>query len=68
MTTQRPNEKTCDYLGRFAVDLAGAALKARERQDDVHALFFALKAAEVLKLAKHLGYQPGALTEDTSNG
>ena len=58
MSSQRPDEKTCDYLGRFAGELADAALVARDRGDDVHALFFAIKAAEVLNLARHLGFQP----------
>ena len=53
-----PGEKTCDYLGRFSVKLADAALNARERGDDVHAAFFAIKAAETLTLAKHLGFKP----------
>lgn len=54
-----PDEKTCDWLGRISVKLADAALVARGRGDDVHALFFAMKASETLQLAKHLGYKPG---------
>lgn len=70
MTTQRPDEKTCDYLGRFAIDLADAALKARERNDDVHALFFAVKAAEVLKLARviAMGDLSGLIRSKESGG
>lgn len=56
MSRQRHDEKTCDYLGRFAGELADAALVARDRGDDVHALFFAIKAAETLQLAKLLGF------------
>lgn len=46
-------------IGELSVKLADAALIARERGDDVHALFFATKAAECLKLAKLLGWKPG---------
>lgn len=45
-------------LGDLSVKLADAALVARERGDDVHALFFAIKAAETLALAKSLGWKP----------
>lgn len=51
-----PGEKTCDWLGRFAGQLAEAAMVARERGDEVNALFFAIKASETLQLAKHLGF------------
>lgn len=40
----------------LSVKLGSAALIARERGDDVNAIFFAIKAAETLKLAKLLGY------------
>lgn len=45
-------------IGDLAGKLAAAALVARERGDDVQALFFALKAAECLQLAKALGWSP----------
>lgn len=45
-------------IGNMAVKLADAALVARERGDEVHALFFAIKAAECLHLAKLLGWKP----------
>lgn len=57
---REPGEKTADYLGRFAGKMAEAAMIARERNDDVHALFFARKAAEVLQLARALGFEPSA--------
>ena len=46
-------------IGELSVKLADAALIARERGDDVNALFFAVKAAECLQLAKALGWNPG---------
>jgi hypothetical protein len=42
-------------IGELSIKLADAALVARDRGDDVHALFFACKAAETLALAKALG-------------
>lgn len=45
-------------IADLSVKLADAALVARERGDDVHALFFAVKAAETLALAKALGWEP----------
>ena len=45
-------------VGELSVKLADAALIARGRGDDVQALFFALKAAETLALAKALGWKP----------
>jgi hypothetical protein len=45
-------------IGELSVKLAEAALIARERGDDVHAIFFATKAAETLQLAKALGWKP----------
>jgi hypothetical protein len=54
---RKPGEKTCNYLGRFSIELADAALVARERGNDVEVLFFAVKAVEILKLAQYLGYQ-----------
>lgn len=47
-------------IGALSVQLADAALVARERGDDVHAIFFAVKAAETLALAKALGWKPQA--------
>jgi hypothetical protein len=47
-----------EKIGDLAVKLADAALVARERGDDVHAIFFATKAAECLQLAKALGWKP----------
>jgi hypothetical protein len=46
-------------IGELSVKLADAALVARERGDDVDAIFFATKAAECLQLAKALGWEPG---------
>jgi hypothetical protein len=45
-------------IGDLAIKLADAALVARERGDDVHAIFFAIKAAETFHLAKLLGWTP----------
>jgi hypothetical protein len=45
-------------IGELSVKLADAALTARERGDDVHAIFFAIKAAECLQIAKALGWKP----------
>ncbi len=47
-----------EKIGDLAVKLADAALVARERGDDVHAIFFATKAAELLALAKALNWEP----------
>lgn len=46
-----------EQIGELAVKLADAALVARETGDDVHAIFFATKAAECLQLAKLLGWK-----------
>lgn len=48
-------------IGELSLKLASAAMVARERGDDVHSLFFALKAAECLQLAKALGWSPEEL-------
>ena len=53
-------------IGELSVKLADAALIAREKGDDVQALFFAVKAAETLALAKALGWKPDT-SEVTSN-
>jgi hypothetical protein len=45
-------------IGELSVKLAESALVARDRGDEVHALFFAIKAAETLALAKALGWKP----------
>jgi hypothetical protein len=45
-------------IGDLSVKLGEAALVAREKGDDVQALFFALKAAETFKLARALGWEP----------
>ena len=45
-------------IGELSVKLADAALIAREKGDEVNALFFAIKAAETLALAKALGWKP----------
>ena len=45
-------------VGELSIKLADAALIARERGDDGQALFFAIKAAETLELAKALGWTP----------
>jgi len=45
-------------ISALAVKLADAALVAREKGDDVNAIFFAIKAAETLALAKALGWKP----------
>jgi hypothetical protein len=50
-------------IGELSVKLADAALIARERGDDVNAIFFAIKAAECLALAKSLGWRPEQLPE-----
>lgn len=47
-------------IGVLSVKLAHAALKAREKGDDVNAIFFAVQAAETLALAKALGWKPEA--------
>lgn len=52
-----------EKIGTLSVKLAGAALLARERGDEVHAAFFAIKAAETLALAKALGWTPPNLPE-----
>lgn len=44
-------------IGELSLKLADAALIARERGDKVQALFFAIKAAETLQLAKLLGWK-----------
>lgn len=44
-------------MGELSIKLADAALVARERGDDVNAIFFAIKAAETLQLAKLFGWQ-----------
>lgn len=44
-------------IGDLSLKLADAALIARERGDEVQALFFAIKAAETLQLAKLLGWK-----------
>jgi hypothetical protein len=49
-------------IGELSLKLADAALTARTRGDDVHALFFATKAAECLQLAKLLGWKPDTET------
>jgi hypothetical protein len=46
-----------EKIGELAVKLADAALLARSSGDEVQALFFALKAAELLALAKALGWK-----------
>jgi hypothetical protein len=48
-------------IGELSVKLADAALIAREKGDEVNAIFFAIKAAETLALAKALGWKPEAL-------
>lgn len=45
-------------IGELSIKLADAALVAREKDDEVHAIFFAIKAAETLALAKALGWKP----------
>jgi hypothetical protein len=45
-----------EKIGTLAVDLANAAAKAKANGDDVHALFFSIKAAECVALAKSLGW------------
>jgi hypothetical protein len=45
-------------IGDLSVKLAAASLVAREKGDDVNAIFFAVKAAETLALAKALGWKP----------
>lgn len=55
-------------VGELSVKLADAALVARERGDDVQALFFAIKAAETLKLARLLGWKPEESTTPIKAG
>jgi hypothetical protein len=43
-------------IGELSIKLADAALVAREKGDQVNALFFAIKAAETLAIAKALGW------------
>jgi hypothetical protein len=45
-------------IGELSIKLADAALIAREKGDQVNAIFFAIKAAETLALAKALGWKP----------
>ena len=52
-------------IGDLSIKLADAALVARERGDDVQALFFAVKAAECLQLAKALGWNPPSIPANT---
>ena len=52
-----------EKIGDLSLKLADAALIARERGDDVQALFFAVKAAETLALAKALGWK-GPVAQD----
>jgi hypothetical protein len=56
--------KAQKIIADLAVKLADAALIARERGDDVQAVFFAIKAAECLQLAKLLGWQPTPLSDE----
>jgi hypothetical protein len=42
----------------LSIKLAEAALVAREKGDEVNAIFFAAKAGETLALAKALGWKP----------
>ena len=44
-------------IGELSIKLADAALVARSKGDDVHAILFATKAAECLQLAKALGWK-----------
>lgn len=46
-----------EKIGKLAVDLADAAVIAKSKGDDVHAIFFATKAADCLALAKALGWK-----------
>lgn len=54
-------------IGELSVKLADAALIARERGDEVNAIFFAIKAAETLVLAKALGWKPDIPAEGVSH-
>ena len=49
-----------EKIGKLAVDLADAAMAAKAKGDDVHAVFFAVKALECLTLAKALGWSQKA--------
>ena len=53
---------SASQIGKLSVKLANAALVAREKGDAVHAIFFAVKAAETLALAKALGWKPDPVT------
>lgn len=48
---------TAQEIGELSIKLAEAAFMARAKGDDVDALFFALKAAECLQLAKLRGWE-----------
>ncbi len=48
---------TSAEFAALSAKLADAARIARTRGDDVHALFFAIKAAETLTIAKALGWK-----------
>lgn len=54
-------------IGELSVKLADAALIARDSGDEVHAIFFAIKAAETLALAKALGWKPVMSPADRSD-
>lgn len=60
MTAERdvPKLTGAAKIGALSVQLADAALVARSRGDEVHAIFFATKAADTLQLAKALGWKP----------
>jgi hypothetical protein len=49
---------SAEKIGELSIKLADAALIARDKGDEVNAIFFAIKAAETLALAKSLGWKP----------
>jgi len=59
---------TTTEFSDLAVKLSDAALKARDHGDDVHAIFFATKAAECLQLARALGWKPEPIDKPPADG
>jgi hypothetical protein len=57
---------TAQQIGELSVQLTAVAYIARANGDHMHALFFAIKAAECLQLAKLLGWTPDPNTGGVS--
>ena len=58
---------TTTEFSDLAVKLSDAAQMALQRGDDVLGVFFAIKAAECLQLARALGWKP-AIDKSMSDG